>query len=190
MKKILVLVMAVVLATSGLATAAILDFEDLYPGYETYNPIGSPYNGFTMSADCYYMTKYSLIGSGYEYGTFDKVSMFNWYARPIWLTNGGLSIVNDLYLTSAWDASQNVIIEGWVGGYGGTLVHNTTVAINDLAPTHVVLNWAGIDTLYFNSNGGDKLVIDNIGYSAAPLPSTLLFMGTGLLGLLGRRFWI
>jgi hypothetical protein len=190
MKKILVLLMALLLATSGLSTAAILDFEDLNPPPGWYVPISSPYHGFTMSASSYGIDKNYDVNSGYFTGTFGNVSMFNGLANQIWMTNASLSILNDLYLTSAWNASQDAIIQGWLGGYGGTLVYDTTVNINNLGPTHVVLNWTGIDTLYFNSNNGNQLVIDNITYNgAAPLPSTLLFLSTGLLGLVGRRFW-
>jgi hypothetical protein len=188
MKKIIIITLAVVLVTSGLATAAILDFEDLWTGSEEYNVIGSIYHGFTMGNDGYYMTQICYPNSGYYYGTDGRVSMFTWYARPISLKRESDFNVGSLDLTAAWNLSQPGVIEGWEGG---SKIYSRLVNATNTGPTLITLNWTGIDTMLiipmtYDIPGGNQFIIDNLSYTA-PLPSTLLFVGTGLLGLAGYR---
>jgi hypothetical protein len=115
--------------------------------------------------------------------------MFTWYARPVSLKRGGDFNVDSLNLTAAWNLSQLGVIEGWEGG---SKIYSLPVNATNTGPTLITLNWTGIDTLLIipmrnEIPGGNQFVIDNLNYTA-PLPSTLLFVGTGLLGLAGLGF--
>jgi len=193
MKKILILTLALILAASGLATASVLDFEDLYTGVETYYyPIASPYHGFAMGDYNGFMTQnwsYNYYGAydGYYYGTTGHGSMFTAYGEKVSFDRGDDFNVSQLDLTAAHWASLDATIEGWKGG---SLIYATNVTVTNTGPTVVNLGYSGIDTLSVSpsiSHGAYQLVIDNVVYSSAPLPSTLLFLGTGLLGLVGCR---
>jgi hypothetical protein len=192
MKKIIMLTLSVILGTSGLATAAILDFEDLYPGYETaYYPIANSYHGFTMGDEDGFITKnysYLTFGvyDGYYYGTAGKVSMFSAYSHTVSLAQAYDFNVYQLDLTAANHPTQDVEIQGWKGG---SLMYSTDVTAVNTGRTIVNLWYLGIDTLKIipvKDGGANQVVIDNLTYTA-PLPSTLLFLGTGLLGLVGFR---
>jgi hypothetical protein len=193
-KKILILTLAVILTASTLATAAVMDFEDLYTGTADYSyPIPSLYHGFTMSSYGGYVTKnfdYTTWGvyTGYHNGTTANVSMFTAWASPVSINRGSDFDVIRLDLAAANYNSQDATIEGW---QGGSLKYTNEFSVTDTGPTAINLFYTGIDTLYIlphtDFRGANHVVIDNVVYTTAPLPSTLLFLGTGLLGLAGSR---
>jgi hypothetical protein len=74
-------------------------------------------------------------------------------------------------------------------------IYDTTVIVDDDAPTYFNFNYVGIDRLEFNSFGGidagtpgtgTQFAMDNFTYSVVPIPAAVWLFGSGL-GLLG---WI
>ena len=110
MKKLWVLIGCVImLAVAGRvdASLSVLNFEDLYPGYESYGTFTSPYNGFTMGVDAtwttkYYEFKYNSHYTRYTNGTIGNVSMFTGYANPVSISMpSGSFTFYGAYITSA-----------------------------------------------------------------------------------------
>jgi hypothetical protein len=185
MKKLIVLACCLsILAGAGMAAAGfapVFTFEDLDPGYEASDiPIPSPYHGFTFSASALGITKYELPGTGYEYGTIGRVSMYTAYANPISILDG-LWDFNNAYITAAWDATETVTVEGWLSGV--KKYTQDIVTHNDKA-YGFSFNFKDIDTVVFTPHG-NQLAIDNI--NAIPVPPTVWLLGSGLLGLVGWR---
>ena len=60
-------------------------------------------------------------------------------------------------MTSAWDSSQTVTLEGWLDG---NLIYSDTVTIYNTSVTDVNEDWGAIDTLIIG-NSGSHLVLDN-----------------------------
>jgi hypothetical protein len=191
MKKILIITLAVIMTTSAAALADVMDFEDFYQGTQTYAAINNFYHGFTMGADNWYITKNLMPGSGYEYGTTGNVSMFSNYARPIILSSSTDFSVQSFDLTSAWNSSETVIIQGWKSGH---MIHSDDVTAYNTGATPVSLNYTGIDTLQIIPTSR-QILVDNLvcnfpqlNVVAVPLPSSLILMGMGLLRLTAFRF--
>ena len=183
-----------VLGMAAVAEALVLDFEDLYPGYESYDPIPSGYKGFNWSSNAYWITDKHLPGSGYDYGTIGKVSLFTAYAADISMSDGYWDF-NGAYITAAWNTGQDVTVEGW---QDGSLIYSTTIITSYDGPYWFDFNYENIDTVWFRpgdlgtnaglGGSGHHIVIDNIN-APIPEPTTLFLLGSGLIGLagLGRK---
>jgi len=197
MKKLLSVFAAIVLVLgmAGVAKALVLDFEDLYPGYESYGPIPSGYKGFNWSSKAYWITDKYHPGSGYDYGTIGNVSLFTAYAADISMSDGYWDF-NGAYITAAWNTGQDVTVEGW---RDGSLIYSTTIIISYNGPYWFDFNYENIDTVWFRPGDsgtnaglggyGHHIVIDNIDVTPIPEPATLFLLGSGLIGLagIGRR---
>ena len=142
------------------ASADVIDFEDLYPGYQTYTPLPAGYAGFTWGANAWFITRLALPGTGYEYGTMGEVSLFTAWAQDINL-GGALFTFDGAYITSAWDSSQDVVVEGWAGGL---LVYSETVTVYNTTASWFDFDWDGVDTVWFRPQGS-HIVIDDITYN-------------------------
>jgi hypothetical protein len=190
MKKLLGFICAVtlVLGVVGSASALILDFEDLYTS--SFQAIPNGYGGFNWNA----ATQIGVINadyhpdSGYDYGSVSgDMAAFNYYGdtpSDIDLVGFGTFTFNGAWFTSAW-YDQTISF----GGYnnGSLLYTSSNYSINTTDPLWIALDWSGIDRLEINSTNY-QWVMDNFTYNESapvPEPSTILLVGTGLLGIIG-----
>jgi hypothetical protein len=172
-------------ALSEVSAATVLDFENLWQGFEETSQISSPYEGFNFNSNAYYITKHLQPGSGYDYGTTGHVSMFTGGGYPISMTSNTPFNLVSADITSAWDANEAFTVEGWRGGTLVAFFNGTTH--NDAQYHFTFNNLNNIDTVWFYHGPGGQLDIDNIEYTAVPLPHTLVLLGSGLLGLAAVR---
>lgn len=98
---------------------------------------------------------------------------------------------NSGYFTSAWDSSQTLKFDGYVGG---TNSFTQTVNVNNLAATFLDLNWAGIDKLTIQATNARQFVLDNLAFNeavvvpnAVPEPTSIALLGMGALGFAASR---
>lgn len=103
--------------------------------------------------------------------------------------------LNGFYLTAAFKDGLKVEIEGFLAGIKK---YSTTLVVNATGSTLETLNWSGLDKVSFSSSGGvshpgythgpgsaTQFVLDNLTYTPipAPLPASVLLLGSGVLGL-------
>jgi hypothetical protein len=189
MKKLIVLACCMsILTCAGVAAAGnvpVFTFEDLYPGYEAQDiPIPAPYHGYTFNAAALGITKNHLPGTGYEYGTMGRVSMYTGYANSISI-QGAVWDLKGSYITAAWDATETVTVEGWLAG---VLKYTQDIVTHNDKAYWFNFNFTDIDTVWFKPHG-EHLDIDNINgdHCAVPVPPTVWLLGSSLLGLVGFR---
>jgi len=147
--------------SAGTPVTHVINFEDLDPGYETYNALPAGYAGFTWSGDVYWTTKYYYPGSGYEYGTVGRVCIFTGWAHDIYF-NGETFNFDGAYITSAWDSTEQVIVEGWLDG---SMVYQETITTHNDQAYWFDFDYEGVDTVRFEPQGSSQIAIDNITYS-------------------------
>jgi MYXO-CTERM domain-containing protein len=196
------------LASAGLASAAratVLDFEGL-PLSSTSEgwlaPIPNGYGGFQWDSLFTVMDATTFVGnpSGYLSGRVSGNNVaFNGYAEEVgfWLASGTFTL-NSLYLTGAWNNNLNIEIKGYSGG---SQLYSTTVVVSATEPTHVVLDWSGLDRATFRSYGGvgywapinhaTHFVLDDLRVNeptGVPVPEPFtVALGLGGLALAARR---
>ncbi len=138
----------------------VIDFEDLDPGYETYQPLPSGYAGFNWHPSASWMTKYFYPGSGYEYGTIGRVSLFTKWAHSISMADGSFNF-DGAYITAAWDSAEQVIIEGWKDS---SLKYTQTITTYNDKAYWFDFDFIDVDTVWFIPDG-NQIAIDNITYN-------------------------
>ena len=150
MKRLLVILFAVMLifGATGKAFTAVLDFEDLYQGYETYAQLPAGYGGFTWNDDAWYVTDQYFPGSGYDYGTIGQVSLFGAWADDVIMTSSVPFDFIGAYITAAWNSSEEVVIEGWTAG---TQTYSETIETSVDGPYWWDFNFLGVDEVRFRS---------------------------------------
>lgn len=109
------LMLMLLTAVGSTASVDVLDFEDLDPGYEFYEKIPTGYQGFSWSSNSYWITKYRMPDTGYEHGTIGRVSLFTLDPAEFSLSDGVFNF-SGAYITSAWDLTEEVVVEGWRDG--------------------------------------------------------------------------
>jgi hypothetical protein len=182
------LMLMLLTAVGSTASAAVLDFEDLYPGHEYGGLIPTGYQGFSWSSSSWWLTKYLEPNTGFEYGTIDSVSLFTGYADDLSLTDAdGAFDFFGAFITSAFDSDEQVVVEGWRDGL--QVYQEEITTYNDQA-YWFDFSFTNIDTLWFRPPSlGSPIVIDDVTLTATavPVPATVLLLGAGLVGIVGFR---
>lgn len=150
--------------TSAAFGATVIDFESLYSGYDTVEPLPYGYGGMTWNSDSYFITRNYHPGSGYEYGTFGNASLFTAYAADINF-GGHVFDFNGAYVTAAWDSTESVLVEGYLEG---SQVYSKVIVVNNHAATWFEFSFIGVDSVVF-APLGSHIVIDNITLDSAPV---------------------
>lgn len=177
---------------AGAAHAALITFDDLVLESPTVGiPVPAGYGGFNWN-NVRYVSQAN--GFGYEAGT---VSPQNVVYDPFGSGGSFTSVSGTFSLDSAYftgaRTDQQVVVRGWSGGVGGTLLQTMTFNVLDTEPTFIMFNWTGIDAVSFDGLAStlSQVVIDDISVnSPTPVPGALPLFATGLAGvgmLLYRR---
>jgi hypothetical protein len=156
------LMLMLLTAVGSTASVDVLDFEDLDPGSETLGQIPTGYQGFSWSSSSNWITKYRQSKTkGYEYGTIGRFSLFTSYARDVSLSDGVFDF-SGAYITSAWDSTEQVVVEGW---RDGSLVYTETITTHNDQAYWFDFSFTNIDTLWFRPLGR-YIVIDDITFGS------------------------
>jgi hypothetical protein len=184
MKKLLILfaIAALLMGTVGIASATVLTFDEL-SGSGSLSAL-NPYRGIINwePGVWFYYDSYQppYFPESPPERTFESTSEYHPY----------------------WSFVTPVVYEGsYFSGYptatvqmdlylGGTLEYSTGTFAPSSTPTFFATGYSGlVNKVVINTPEPDFWVMDNLTYSAIPLPPSVLLLGSGLLGLLGlRRF--
>lgn len=123
---------------------------------------------------------------------------FDGYGLTMARTDGGLFTVDDISLGNpncSWPAvpgefcplspAYPVVAEGYVGG---VLVSSQQIDVGgSLAPIVFNLSLGNIDFFRIYGDSADFIPMDNINYSAVPVPAAAWLFGSALIGLCLRK---
>jgi hypothetical protein len=175
------LMLMLLTAVGSTASAAVLDFEDLYPGYEANGQIPTGYQGFSWNDYSYWVTKNILVQNpaapGFYNGTNDRVSLFTAGDKYAKAYDVSLSVFPDgvfdfsgAYITQAWKETAQgneigpvqVVVEGW---RDGSMEYTETITTSYNGAYWFNFSFTNIDTLWFRPLGG-HIVIDDITFGS------------------------
>jgi hypothetical protein len=179
------------LGITGLAAADVLTFDNIGSSYDL---IPSEYGGFNWG-NMYSTDPMAdgFSGTGYENGIVSGwVVAFNGYGRPAIATSVGSDFdFEGAWFTSAWYDDNILTVEGYDNN---SLVSTIQMVLNTTTPQWLNANFKDIDELRFRTSDW-QFAMDNFTYnqnasSSTPEPSTMLLLGSGLIGLVGfgRKF--
>ena len=131
--------------------------------------------------------------NGYYYGMVSAPNVaFNDWGGPAEIDSPGTNFnFLSAYLTGAWNDNLNIEVQGF---NGTNLLYDQTVVASATNPTLFAFNYLDIDSLTFNSFGGQKdpafppgggaqFAMDNMSFEFVPEPSTVLLAALGALAL-------
>lgn len=148
-----------------LANADVLTFDDIITGV-TSGTVPNGYGGFDWDQFGVLHRDYHP-GSGYENGTVsgDYVA-YNQWADVATISDGTFWFLG-AYLTSAWDESLSIKVDGYLGS---SLMFERTVTVVNTGPTWFDFNYSDVDSVKFTSlAGGNHFAMDNFTFSFGPL---------------------
>ncbi len=174
-------------ALGAVASAATINFDDIR------GRIADGYNGLDWSNFGVLNTaKAKYNGSGYENGTTSGTHVaYNRFGHPAAFSSSSDFTLNSFEITGAWRNSLSVLITGYENGI---LAFTQQLLLNVNGPTLVTLNWAGIDSVGFESSGGfnaglqgdgTQFALDDLTFNASPvpLPAALPLLAAALAGM-------
>lgn len=156
-----VLLVALFWLAAGVANAATttIDFEDLWPGYESTDRLPAGYAGFSWT-NARWITKNYSTPSGYHNTIEGNVGIFTGWSSALTMDGDTFSIAS-LKLGAAWRSALAVHLRGY---RGGVEVENQTVSVSDAGSVFEV-GFPDIDRLVVEPSPigyGYQVVIDNI----------------------------
>lgn len=143
------------------------------------------YNFYVAASDAYPGSNFSSAIVSGDYAAIDGYG-----TTPSTIT-GGPFLLDSAYLTSVWDPSDTVDVQGYLGG---NLVFDTTVDTGSSAPAtptdFTSIDTTPIDTLNITIIGdpiNDNFAVDNLAVTFVPEPGSLSLMAIAGAVLLRRR---